>query len=96
MLRITAIVVSLLALPPLIVIVSIMASGDGSTGAAWHLFRDSTHVSGSDTRRADVLSADAARAFESVIRHCVPGSTPRRGVECGSDDRCRVGVHRLR
>jgi hypothetical protein len=41
MLRITAILVCLLALP-LIVVVSIMVSGDGSTGAAWHLFRDST------------------------------------------------------
>jgi hypothetical protein len=40
MLRITAVVVSLLALP-LIVIVSIMASDDGSTGTAWHLLRDS-------------------------------------------------------
>jgi hypothetical protein len=40
MLRITAVVVSLLALP-LIVIVSIMVSDDGSTGTAWHLLRDS-------------------------------------------------------
>ena len=39
MLRITAVVVSLLALP-LIVIVSIMPSDDDSTGAAWHLLRD--------------------------------------------------------
>jgi hypothetical protein len=30
-----------------------------------------------DARRTDVLSAGAAGAFESVIRHCVPGSTPR-------------------
>jgi hypothetical protein len=37
MLRITAVVVSVLSLP-LIVIVSIMASDDGSPGTAWHLF----------------------------------------------------------
>jgi hypothetical protein len=36
MLRITAVVVSVLSLP-LIVIVSIMASDDGSPGTAWHL-----------------------------------------------------------
>ena len=37
MLRITAVVVSVLSLP-LIVIVSIMASDEGSPSTAWHLF----------------------------------------------------------